>query len=225
MPLQLSSPPRPKPPGGRTPSLAAAEGDDQLGDLLSPHISGLGRRKRRQTAMMKRRASSRRDSLFDASGELLAPLPELYADAPSPQPSAGAPSPSAHALGSGGQAMLAPPDLAGPPGASGSAGLLRDIMNFDKGGRLKNVRRQSRAFANGGSPSTALRRSISGGSRKSVGGLLPPPPPPVSCGEAVATEDIASVLARAIMRRRTESRLREDDSDDEHGAVPWGVSP
>jgi hypothetical protein len=71
------------------------------------------------------------------------------------------------------------------------------------------VRRASTAFANG-------RRSLSGrqSHRRSLRGGPPPPPPP----GADLQGDIAAVLARAIMRRRTESRIDEDSGEEESRA-------
>ena len=66
----------------------------------------------------------------------------------------------------------------------------------------------------------------------SIGGR-PPPPPPGRGSSADLTDDIASVLARAIMRRRTQSRFdcldssvreEEDESADANCEV-WSTSP
>ena len=175
---------------------------------MSPHVGGFSRRKRRETAMMKRRSS-----LFASGGSLLAPLPALHASQETSSPVTSLQPLDSHPRST--DAVRAP-----PAGGGAAPGLLVAIQDFNKDSRLKKVRRQSRAFA----ARPSLRRSISG-ERKSIG--APPPPPPLDCDSDVA-DDIASVLARAIMRRRTESRLFEDDHDDEKttdsdGA--WGISP
>lgn len=80
------------------------------------------------------------------------------------------------------------------------------IQGFDKVASLRKVRRQSRAFAargGGGVPRYSL------GGRKSMG--PPPPPPPNGSGAEALATDIASVLAREIMRRRQTSRLDEEE--------------
>ena len=96
-----------------------------------------------------------------------------------------------------------PPPPAAPPSSSGLFGAIQD---FNKEARLRKVRRASTAFANG-------RRSLSGrqSHRHSLRGGPPPPPPP----GADLQGDIAAVLARAIMRRRTESRIDEDSGEEE----------
>ena len=91
-------------------------------------------------------------------------------------------------------------------GWAGSSQLLGAIHEFDKGARLKKVRRQSRAFAV--RPSHANGPvSVGGGQARKPG----PPPPLAGAGSEVQMmNDIASVLARAIMRRRDESMLDEE---------------
>ena len=83
------------------------------------------------------------------------------------------------------------------------------IQGFDKVSSLRKVRRQSRAFAARGGAGVP-RYSLGGPSGRKSMGPPPPPPPNGSGAEALAT-DIASVLAREIMRRRQTSRLDEEE--------------
>ena len=174
--------------------------EDKLNDLISPHVY---RSRRRKESMLKRRSSS----LFAADGGVLAPPAALAATSPPPPPPPQAanddappppppPPPPAH-----------PPPAHAPASGSGGHSLLGAIEGFNKEARLRKVRRQSRAFA----ARSHGRRSVGHGRKSGV----PPPPPPIAAsahGEELAG-DIASVLARAIMRRRADSRYDEPDED------------
>ena len=113
--------------------------------------------------------------------------------------------PSVPEEASGGEAASSPPPPPPPPQVAqveeavtqteAASMLLGAIAGFDKERRLKKVKRQSRIFA-------AKRMSAS---RNSLGGKPPMPPP------AGADSDIASVLARAILRRRNEMHYDEEE--------------
>jgi len=105
--------------------------------------------------------------------------------------------------------------VAAAPATSAASSLLGAIEDFDKESRLRKVRRKSSASANS-------RRSTGvSGHTPSANRAQPLP----------ASTDMAAVIARAIMRRRTESRIDEDSAGEEEPMIAdpreqaWATSP
>ena len=209
-------PPPPPPP---LPDTNADGTADAL--FMSPTVSG---RTSRRTKSMARRSSV---SAGGAGGKLrrssLCVINPVASDS-SPTTAAGeqafaspptlAAQTSVGAFRSGGGATASAAAATSGTVAGGSGGggvdssLLGAIQGFDKVASLRKVRRQSRAFAARGS--AVPRYSLGGGKgRRSIG--PPPPPPPNGSGAEALATDIASVLAREIMRRRQHSRLDEEE--------------
>jgi len=196
------------------PADSAAAAADGVGELVSPNVAG--RRRRREQSLR------RRSSYFAAGG---APRPSLAPLMEQPEAPADPPPPPADAPAGSTAPVVSPTPRAPPlapfetpvkpePSLSAASGLLGAIQSFDKDVKLRKVRRQSRAF---GSRASTSRASL-GGRRVSMGPPLPP------SGAAGASEDIASVLARAIMNRRASSRMEEEEEGDGLEGV-WASSP
>ena len=200
-PDEEAPPPPPPPP---PPLMAPCDADAAEALFVSPTVAGrTGRRNKSMARSIARRSSVSMGAGGaggaagggKAGGGRATRRSSLCVLGPPPPP------PSDPSGSSPDQAPFAssPPP---PPIAS----IMGAIQGFDKVASLRKVRRQSRAFAargGGGVPRYSL------GGRKSMG--PPPPPPPNGSGAEALATDIASVLAREIMRRRQTSRLDEEE--------------